>query len=505
MMDTKSAWKSYREVIAKLNALTFADNIVYYDAMTAAPEKAAEGRGRALEYLSGEEYRLRTSRKMKNALATLAAHSAELDDVRRRELSFYTRTSDYISSIPEDEYVSYTVMLNEAESVWRRAKRENDYAAFEPYLKSIFAANRRFASYYRPQEKPYDVCLGMYEPGLTMEKADAFFAVLREKLVPVIHAVAKRPQIDDSFFYQTYPVPLQREFSDELMRMMAIDRTRCAIGETEHPFTLGTGKNDQRITTHYYENNLISSMYSVIHEGGHALYDMGVADEYQGTPLEGGVSMGIHESQSRLNENMLGRSRAFIRAVAPTMHRLFPEQLRGVTEEQLWEAVNKSEPSLIRTEADELTYPLHVLVRYEIEKGMMDGSYDTAELPAVWNAKMKEYLGVDVPSDREGILQDSHWSGGAVGYFPSYALGSAYAAQFMAAMRRDVAVDEALGAGDFTPINAWLDEHIHRHGCRYDPDELIEMVCGEPFTPAYYVDYLTAKYGELYDLGRKGR
>ncbi len=501
-MNVESAWKNYRSVIAGLKALSFANDIIYYDAMTAAPEQSAAGRGKALEYLSGEEYRLRTSRKMKNALAFLSAHLGELDDTRRREIAFYNRTSEYVASIPEEEYVSYTVMLNEAESVWHRAKRENDYAAFEPYLKRIFADNRRFASYYKPQEKPYDVCLGMYEPGLTMEKADAFFKKLREKLVPVIRAIAEKPQIDDSFFYKTYPVTLQRELSDELMRMMAIDRTRCAIGETEHPFTLGTGKNDQRITTHYYENNLISSMYSVIHEGGHALYDMGGDDAYEGTPLAGGVSMGIHESQSRLYENMLGRSRSFIRAVAPTLHRLFPEQLKDVGEEQLWRAVNKSSPSLIRTEADELTYPLHVLIRYEIEKGMMDGSYDTASLPAVWNAKMKEYLGVDVPSDREGILQDSHWSGGAVGYFPSYALGSAYAAQFMAVMRRDVAVDAALEAGDFSPVNTWLDEHIHRHGCRYDPDELIEMVCHEPFSPDYYIGYLTDKYSALYGLGR---
>ena len=239
-------------------------------------------------------------------------------------------------------------------------------------------------------------------------------------------------------------------------------------------------------------------MYSVIHEGGHALYELHSGDELEGTVLSGGVSTSIHESQSRFMENYVGRSRAFIELILPKMQALFPEQLAGITVEQMYRAVNKAEPSLIRTEADELTYALHILVRYEIEKEFFAGNITAEDLPRVWNEKYRAYLGVEVPDDRRGVLQDSHWSGGAVGYFPSYALGSAYGAQMLAKMRQTVDVEAAIRSGDLSPINDWLEDHVWRWGGLYDPVELLERAVGEAFDPKYFTDYLEEKFGAIY-------
>ena len=284
------------------------------------------------------------------------------------------------------------------------------------------------------------------------------------------------------------------------MEVMGMDRTHCGIAETEHPYTTNFNNKDVRITTHYHEDNLVSSMFSVIHEGGHALYELGADDKYNYTALSGGVSMGIHESQSRFYENIIGRSRAFVQAIFPKVKELFPEQLDGVDAEMFYRAINKAEPSLIRTEADELTYALHVMVRYEIEKQLISGTLTVAEVPAQWKRLYKEYLGVDVPNDREGCLQDSHWSGGMVGYFPSYALGSAYGPQMLSKMEAQLGdIWEDIAKGDLSKVTGWLKEHIHCHASFKKPGALFEEVCGK-FDAAYYTDYLTKKYTELYNL-----
>ncbi len=499
-MTIQEALLTYRRITKKLKAYEFASGIIYYDAATVAPENAAPSRGEVLEFLAEEEYNLRTGKEMTEAIETLTAALDSLSPVERREIEVYNRMASFVAAIPKEEYLAYTVLTNEAEAVWHKAKNENDFAAFEPYLARIFEANKKFALYFKPCQDPYDTCLDLFEKGLTKEKADAFFSLLRERIVPLIARIGEKEQIDDSFLYRHYPIEKQREFSDRLLALMAIDRKDCAIGETEHPFTMTLNKHDVRVTTHYYEDNLASSMYSVIHEGGHALYELGGGDEYEGTALCSGTSTGIHESQSRLYENIIGRSRAFISLVYPIARELFPEQLSDVTEEMFYRAVNKSTPSLIRTEADELTYSLHVMVRYEIEKGLLAGEYSTKDLPAIWNAKMKEYLGIDVPDDKQGVLQDSHWSGGSVGYFPSYALGSAYSSMFWNAMQKELDTEALIREGKLCLINDWLKEKIHRHASRFDPSELIASVCGGEFDPAHYVSYLEEKFKDIYSL-----
>ena len=279
-----------------------------------------------------------------------------------------------------------------------------------------------------------------------------------------------------------------------------ISRDDCAVGETEHPFTEGFNKHDVRIATHYHEENVLSNLYSVVHEGGHALYELGIADEYQGTLLSGGSSMSIHESQSRFYENLIGRSLPFCEVLLPELKALFPEQLRGVDAEKLYRAANLSEPSLVRTEADELTYSIHVMIRYALEKAMIEGDLNVNDIPGEWDRMYKEYLGVEVPDDRRGCLQDSHWSFGAIGYFPSYALGSAYGVQMLERMEADIDVWGAVRSGSLKPVTAWLGERIHRHGQLLTPAQLVEGACGGPFDPHRYVNYLKDKYGTLYRL-----
>ena len=498
-MTNAEALSIFREKISQLHALSHAMGVLSYDAATVAPPESSEGRGKTLSYLSNCSYEIETSKELAEAADWLNAHKDELSAQDRREIELFLRQKEYTASIPQEEYVAYTELLNRAESVWHKAKQENDFPAFAPLVKEIFETNRRFARYYKPEQDPYDTQLGLYERGLTQEKTDAFFEALKERIVPLLKKVMEKPQVDDSFLQgKCFPVAAQRSFSDQLMEILRIDRDRCAIGETEHPFTTSYNKKDARITTHYYEDNVISSMYSVIHEGGHALYELHSGDELEGTLLSGGVSMSIHESQSRFMENYVGRSRAFIELILPKLQTLFPEQLAGVTAEQLYRAVNKAEPSLIRTEADELTYALHVLVRYEIEKELFAGSITTEDLPRVWKEKYRAYLGVEVPDDRQGVLQDSHWSGGAVGYFPSYALGSAYGAQMLAKMKESVDVDAAIRSGDLRPINDWLEAHVWRWGCLYDPVELLERAVGAPFNPKYFTDYLEEKFRDIY-------
>ena len=485
---------------ATMTAYNHALDVLYLDATTAAPSDTWEGRGKTMEIMSEITYKLSTDPELGELLAYLEAHGDELDAQTKREAEVLRKNFDQTKKIPAEEYIAYNVLMNDAQAVWAKAKNEDDFASFAPYLEKIMAYNRKFAGYYNANLKPYDALLNEYEEGMTMETLDAFFAQLRATIVPLIAKIKEVPQIDDSFLYKHYPIEIQRKFSDYLMEVLGMDRTHCGIAETEHPYTTNFNNKDVRITTHYHEDNLVSSMFSVIHEGGHALYELGADDCYNFTALSGGVSMGIHESQSRFYENIIGRSRAFVHAIFPKTKEFFPEQLADVDEEMFYRAINKAEPSLIRTEADELTYALHVMVRYEIEKQLIAGTLTVAEVPAAWKRLYKEYLGVDVPNDREGCLQDSHWSGGSVGYFPSYALGSAYGPQLLAKMEADLGdIWSDVASGDLNKVTGWLKEHIHRHASFKKPGALFEEVCGK-FDAAYYTDYLTKKYTELYGL-----
>ena len=498
-MELNEALARLAELQKKLYAYQAADSALYLDGTTVAPKDTAEGRGVALGILAGERHRLFSAPETGELLDFLWERGAELDQLRRRQVEELRRSYAQLTRIPAEEYMEYAMLTNEAGDVWHRAKEAGDIELFRPLLEKLVAFNIRFAGYYDSTKAPYDALLNEYERGVDTVYLDGFFAALRGRIVPLLRAIGEKEQPDDSFLYRHYPVEAQRKFSDYLMEVLGLDRAHCTIGETEHPYTLEFNNKDVRITTHYHEDDVGNSMYSVIHEGGHAKYELGICDEVQYTCLAGGVSMGVHESQSRFYENLIGRSLPFIRAIFPKMKEFFPEQLSDVTAEQFYRAVNKVQPSLVRTEADELTYCLHVMVRYEIEKQLIGGTLAVADVPAAWNRLYKEYLGIDVPDDRSGCLQDSHWSGGAFGYFPSYALGSAYGAQMLKNMEGEMDVWGPVSRGDLSGVSGWLGEKVHQFGGLLEPADVVKNACGE-FDPTVFAEYLEKKYADLYGL-----
>mgnify|MGYP000752552036 CR=1 FL=1 len=499
-MTLDEAIKSLMALQAKLAAYGHAMGLLFYDGATTAPKGTAANRGQTMSILSEEHYKLTTGEETVALLEFLDAHKSELDEKQQRMVFLLIKDIRNMQKIPMDEYVAYQQLLVEADDVWHRAKETSDFALFEPVLEKIFETNIRFAHYCTPEKDPYDYWLSEYEDGLTMAQCDEFFATLREHIVPLLKKIKEKPQVDDAMLHGHFSEEKQAQLSDYLMRTMGLDLDHVGLSTTEHPFTTSLGSHfDERITTHYLEENFASSMFSVIHEGGHALYDTGSADDLAYTVLDGGVSMGIHESQSRFYENLLGRSRAFTGFVFPKLCELFPE-LSGHTAEEFYRAINKAEPSLIRTEADELTYSLHIMVRYELEKALIQGTLAVADLPAAWNAKYKEYLGVDVPDDAHGCLQDIHWAMGDIGYFPSYALGSAYGAQAIDDLRKTHDFDAEWARGDMEPLKAALKERVWQWGSMKEPQWLVESLCGGPFDPHHFTDYLKRKYTELYAL-----
>ena len=499
-MTLEQAVEKLNELEKASYAVNHAQSILYVDGDTVAPKNSWKGRGRALAYLGELTYKQLVNPETGEMLETILQHRDETDEITFRRAEVLKEGYDDLHVLPMEEYVAWQELTNEAGAVWHDAKEQSDWKMFAPYLEKLVAARRRFAALKAPEKHPYDVLVDLYEKGATMKMLDPFFRTLREELSPVIREVAAREKPVPAFMKHTWPVGLQRVFSGKIMALEGIDPLNCTLGETEHPFTDSTNKWDVRITTHYHEEDPFTSMYSVIHEGGHALYELDVRDDLQFTCLAGGATMGIHESQSRFYENIIGRSRAFCAPLLKILKEVFPEQTDSLTEEELYSAINLSKPSLIRTDADELTYPLHVMIRYEIEKAMIAGDLAVKDIPGEWNRLYREVLGVEVPDDRRGCLQDSHWSFGGMGYFPSYALGSAYGVQMLREMEKSVDVWGTVEKGDLSPVTAWLTERIHQYGSLKKPQDLLPAAMGGPLDPAVYTGYLKKKYGELYGL-----
>ena len=499
-MELEQAVSRLKALQKTLSAYGYITGVMQYDAMTVAPEASVEPRAETLGFFAGEQHRLLTGAETGELVEYLHEHKDEMDAQTAREVYLLKKQRDQLARIPADEYTAYVALLARADVSWHQAKAASDFSLFQSDLEQIVAANIRLAGYYDAGKAPYDALLNEFEKGATMEMLDAFFAKLRETIVPLVHQIGQKAQPDDRFLHGDFSVEEQAKLSHDLMDLIGLDKKRCILGTTEHPFTDGFNRNDVRITTHYYPEYLASTVYSVIHEGGHALYELDMDPCLDHSVAAGGASLGIHESQSRFYENIIGRSRPFMDLLLPRMKRYFPAQLEDVTADQLYAAVNKAEPSLVRTEADELTYCLHIMVRYEIEKQLIAGTLAVKDIPQAWNQLYRDYLGVEVPNDREGCLQDSHWSGGAIGYFPSYALGSAYGAQMLHAMEQDFDVEAAVAAGDIARVTAWLCEKVHRYGSMKDPADIIRFATGESFDACYYTNYLKKKFSALYGL-----
>jgi len=491
--------EQFRQNIKKIKAYIYVLQVISWDSNTEAPRNSFRRRGEALSEISKELFAMQTNPEAIKKVNELYEIRDSLDDCLCREVKKAKKSLEKIINIPQDEYLAYQKLVNDAQLIWEDARENNDFNSFKDSLAKIFEYNKKFALYYDPTSNPYDTLLDDYEEGMSMEEYDIFFDSLKNELVPFVKEVLKKEKksyaklINDSF-----DVKKQEEYCDYLTSVMNFNRDSGLMKKSVHPFTWNTSPEDVRFTTKYLENYVLSSIYAAIHELGHATYEQQISTEFDDTLLGGGTSMGIHESQSRFYENNVGRSYEFWQAHFPKFQELFPEQTEGYDVKDMYYAVNQVEATLIRIEADELTYPLHIMLRYDIERMLINNEITVDDLPRIWNEKMEEYLGIKPTNDSDGVLQDVHWSGGMIGYFPTYALGSAYAAQICNTMKKEINILELVKENNIAKINEWLKEKLHRYGSSKTPKELLLMITNEEFNPKYYINYLKEKYTELY-------
>ena len=499
----QNKWELLKERLGEIVDLKHVEAVLGWDHQTYMPAQGAEERGSHLATIARISHIKSTSPEIGDLLDGLAEEAARLDPdsdearllkVTRREYEKHIKVSaDWVADFAKETTVG--------QSAWQEARAKKDFSIFLPNLERIVDLRRQYADFFAPYDHVYDPLLDDFEPGMKTAEVKSIFGVLREQQVALLQEIMARPQVDDSFFRQTYPKQQQWDFGVEVATRFGLDWDRSRQDEAAHPFTTSFGLNDVRITTRFMEDLVSSSMFSTMHEGGHALYELGFDPALGRTPLADGASLAVHESQSRMWENLVGRSRPFWRHFYPRLQELFPAQLKGVDMEAFYRGINKVEPSLIRVEADEATYNLHVMLRLELEIALMEGTLAVADLPQAWNARMQEYLGVTPPDDAKGVLQDVHWSSGLIGYFPTYALGNLISVQLWEKIQQDIpGLQTQFEKGEFGDLLAWLRSNIHRHGAKFEPQELVQKVTGSRIDPAPYLRYLRTKYGEIYNL-----
>jgi carboxypeptidase Taq len=407
------------------------------------------------------------------------------------------------TQVPATFVAQQAEAVSAAQHAWGEARAKNDFASFRPHLERVIALKRQYVSFFPPADHPYDVLLDDYEPGMKTAEVKVILDELRAGQVEFLRAIAASTQIDDSCLRVPYAEADLYKFAVEVITKFGFDWERGRQDKSTHPFATAIGSNDVRITTRFMERYPFSLLFGTMHETGHALYEQGVSRTHHRTQLEGGASLGVHESQSRLWENLVGRSRPFWEYFYPTLQGRFPAQLRGITLDHFYRAINKVQPSLIRVEADEATYNLHVMMRVELEMAVVEGKLDVEGLPAAWNNLMEEYLGVRPPDDATGVLQDIHWSAGLLGYFATYTLGNLISAQLW---ERFGAVhperDTSIRRGDFSQLLSWLRSEVHQYGRKYQPQELVQRAAGSKIDPGPYLRYMRGKFGEIYGIGQ---
>lgn len=501
-MTTSDAKQKLESLDKLISALNYNEALMGWDSMTLASKKGINERSEVIGTMSELFFKQFINDEVREVLEFMNKHKDAFDALTLAKIRMYTMDFERISKIPMDEYAAYEALIAKSNVAWEEAKIANDFKHFAPYLEKVLTTLKKFVSYRGYNGHPYNTLLADYEDGLTTEAVDTFFSELKERIVPLVQKIQSKKwdESEFSFIKDTYDIKKQEIFSKYLMEQLNFKMDSGTIAVSAHPFTMNLSRNDVRITTHYHENDFLSAISSTIHETGHALYEQNIDESFGLSKLTSGTSMGIHESQSRIYENNFGRSLYFWKKHYPKLVELFPEQLSQVSLETFHEALNRVKPSLIRIEADEVTYPLHIMVRYEMEKLIMTETIDVMDLPEIWNQKYEQYLGIRPDTDSHGILQDVHWSEGLFGYFPSYALGSAYAAQFEHYMRKDIPVDQLLESGDLSSILKWLTDRIHVHGSSKTPNEILLLATGEPFNATYFIDYLEKKYSKIYDL-----
>ena len=473
-----------------------------FDMSCCAPEEGLELAGEDMARLGRQLFKLTHNKSYEKLICELHDDGEGLTPVQKKAVEHLYKYYAMQKNISAELAYEMDLANNKAYAAWLSAKKENDFSLFRDSLAELIRYTR-IAVELRDEKKGsvYDTCLDDFEKGGSIAQLDAFFAALKARIVPLLRRIVSEGKpIREDFMSRPVPIPAQEAMSRYLLELEGLRKSALVLMTTEHPFTTNFGSHDVRVTTHYHEDAFISNVFTTLHEGGHALFMQNEPQELHDNHCEDNMTSAMHETISRFYENLIGRSEAFIAFAAPQIRAMAGGIFDDVSDRELFEAVNIARPSLIRTESDELSYCLHIMIRYELEKAFVNGEITVDEIPALWNAKYKEYLGVDVPDDAQGCLQDVHWSGISYGYFPSYALGNAYGVQILRRMEKDFDVFAAVRAGELTKIRDWLTEHVFSIASLMTPDEWIRAITGESLNVDYYLDYLEEKFTALYEL-----
>jgi carboxypeptidase Taq len=478
--------------------------VLHWDQSTYMPQGGAQARGRQMATLGRLGHEKFIDPEVGKLLDELLIYAESLpyDDDTASLIRVTKRDYDQATKVPPDFVAELYGHMSESYGVWAQARPENDFAAVMPNLEKTLDYSRRFSDYFPGYDHIADPLIDLRDYGMKAETTRTLFAELRKQLVPLVEAILEQPPADDSCLRRVFDEEKQLAFGKKVIEKYGYDFNRGRLDKTHHPFMIRFSSNDIRITTRVKDDFLGEALFSTLHETGHGLYELGINQSFEGTPLANGTSSGVHESQSRLWENLVGRNRAFWRHYYPQLQETFPEQLGSVTLDAFYRAINKVKRSLIRTDADEITYNLHVMIRFDLELDLLEGKLAIADLPEAWHARYESDLGLRAPDNRDGVMQDVHWYAGTIGgAFQGYTLGNIMSVQFFdQAVKANPGISKEIETGQFETLHNWLGENIYNHGSKYTTDELVERVTGEPLTIEPYMNYLRTKYGELYSL-----
>ncbi|MBN8582665.1 MAG: carboxypeptidase M32 [Anaerolineae bacterium] len=490
-----------KEILGEVSDLGSAGSILSWDQQVNMPPAGAEARGQQLATLGKIAQEKFTSDEVGSLLEDLKKEYTDPETDEGALIRVTARTYDKAKSVPAEFIAEQAIAATKGVEAWVEAKSKSDFSIFRPYLEKNVELVKKYVSFFPPADHPYDTLLDDYEPGMKTAEVREIFGNLRPKQVALIKAISEAKQVKSEFLEKSYNEKKVWDFGETIITKFGYDFNRGRQDKAPHPFETTFNVNDVRITNRFEKNAPLATLFSAMHECGHALYELGSNPAYERTPLSGGTSLAVHESQSRMWENLVGRSFPFWEHFYPVLKKTFPSQLDGVSLKNFYKAINKVEPSFIRVNADEATYNLHIMLRLEIEIGLVDGSIEVKDLPEIWNAKMRDYLGITPPNDAQGVLQDIHWSYGSIGYFSTYALGNIVSAQLWEKINKEIKdLDEQIRKGQFGELREWLRAKIHVHSHKYDPQDIVKKVTGNTIDSAAYVRYLTKKYSEVYGL-----
>lgn len=493
----------FKELLYEIADLVGAQSVLGWDQQTYMPPGGSESRGEQLSTLAKITHDRFISDELGALLEDLNPYADQIDPNSDDARLIKVTSREYLKQrrIPSEWVSEFAQLTTVAQDAWVTARTDSNYHLFEPLLQRVVDLRRQYANFFAPYSHIYDPLLDDYEPGLKTGEVQEIFNKMRPVQVELIKAIKDKPEIDDSYLHVTLDEQKQWDFGVEVISKFGYDWQRGRQDKAAHPFTTSFGAGDVRITTRFIPESGSSALFSTMHECGHALYEQGLSPTLRRTLLMTGSSMALHESQSRMWENLVGRSKEFWECFYPKYQSLFPETFSNINQDDFYKGINKVIPSLVRVEADEATYNLHIMLRLELEIGLMDGSIPVKDLPEIWNAKMKDYLGLVPSDDAHGVLQDIHWSGGMIGYFPTYALGNLVSVQLWEKINEDIpALPGYIRQGNFEPLLSWLHEKVHVHGAKFDPQDMVKQITGSTITPEPYLRYLTKKYSEIYKL-----